>query len=192
LSPLRLGFRVCDRRYPFLWQSPGQQAGRWNRAGDEPVHYLANTPTVAWAEWIRHQEIEDPADLEGVAAALWAVLIPDHWTDPDLQPVNLSMELVLGTTAEAAAARLALVDQLKVQGAKGLLAPTAALHQSDAVLPCMRVFEGGEQADDLPIPAHVILLWCAAEQLPGWCCVPEGRPGAELLPLVRHEGMLQA
>jgi hypothetical protein len=62
------------------------------------VHYLANTPTVAWAEWIRHQEIDDPADLEGVAAALWAVLIPDHWTDPDLQPVNLSMDLVLGTT----------------------------------------------------------------------------------------------
>lgn len=77
------------------------------------MHYLANTPTVAWAEWIRHQEIEDPADLEGVAAALWAVLIPAHWSDQDLQPVNLSMELVLGTTPEAESARLALVDQLK-------------------------------------------------------------------------------
>lgn len=190
MSPLRLGFRVCDRRYPFLWQSPGQQAGRWNRAGDAPVHYLANTPTVAWAEWIRHEEIEDPADLEGVAAALWAVLIPDHWGDQDLQPVNLSTELVLSTTPAAKEARLAQVDQLKTQGAQGLLAPSAALHQSDTALPCMRVFKGGEQADDLPIPAHVILLWCAAEQLPGWCCVHEGRPGSELLPLVRREGML--
>jgi len=192
LSPLRLGFRVCDRRYPFLWQSSGQQVGRWNRAGDEPVHYLANTPTVAWAEWIRHQEIEDPADLEGVAAALWAVLIPDHWTDPDLQPVNLSIDLVLGTTPAAKVARLALVDQLKAQGAQGLLAPSAALHQSDAVLPCTRVRDGSEEADALPTPAQVILLWCAADQLPGWCCVPEGRPGPELLPLVRREGMLQS
>lgn len=175
LSLLRLGFRVCDRRYPFLWQSPGQQAGRWNRVGDQPVHYLANTPTVAWAEWIRHQEIEDPADLEGVAAALWAVLIPDHWSDQDLQPVNLSTELVLSTTPEAEDARLALVTQLKAHGAQGLLAPTAALHQSDTAL---------------LIPAHVILLWCAVEQLPGWCCVREGRPGSELLPLVRREGML--
>ena len=191
MSPFRLGFRVCDRRYPFLWQSAGQQAGRWNRAGDEPVHYLANTPTVAWAEWIRHQDIEDPADLEGVAAALWAVLIPDHWADPDLQPVNLSIDLVLGTTPAAKDARLALVDQLKAQGARGLMAPSAALHQSDAVLPCTRVRDGSEEADALATPALVILLWCAAVQLPGWCCVAEGRPGPELLPLVRREGMLQ-
>jgi len=172
-----VGFRVCDRRYPFLWQTPGQQAGRWNRSGDDPVHYLANTPTVAWAEWIRHQEIEDQADLEGVAAALWAVLIPANWGDRDLHVVEMPLELVRGTTPEAESARLALVDQLKDQGAQGLLAPTAALHHSDTVMP-------------LPTSAQVILLWCAAEQLPGWCCVPEGRPGPELLPLVRREGML--
>ena len=192
MSPLRLGFRVCDRRYSFLWQSAGQRAGRWNRDGDEPVHYLANTPTVAWAEWIRHQDIEDPADLAGVAASLWAVLIPDHWSEQDLQPVNLPVELVLGTTPEAAGARLALVDQLKAQGAQGLLAPSAALFHSDQVLPCRRVCDGNNQADQLLMPAQVLLLWCAAEQLPGWCCVPEGRPEPELLPLVRREGMLRA
>jgi hypothetical protein len=190
LSPLRLGFRVCDRRDSFLWQLAGQRAGRWNRDGDEPVHYLASTPTVAWAEWIRHQELEDPADLEGVAAALWAVLIPAHWSDQDLQLVNLSMGLVLGTTPEAESTRLALVDQLKAQGAQGLLAPTAALHRSHEVSPCVRVMEGEEFRDQLPMPAHVLLLWCNAEPLPGCCCVPEGRPGAELLPLVRRVGML--
>jgi hypothetical protein len=190
VSPFRLGFRVCDRRHPFLWHTPGQQAGRWNRAGDEPVHYLASTPTVAWAEWIRHQEIHEPDDLAGVAAALWAVLIPDHWSQQDLQAVDLSMELVLGTASDAEAARLALVQQLRATGARGLLAPTAALQQSDAALPCVRVRDAIEQPETLPIPAHVILLWCPAEQLPGWCCVPEGRPGPELLPLVRREGML--
>ena len=154
------------------------------------MHYLANTPTVAWAEWIRHQEIEDPADLEGVAAALWAVLIPAHWGDRDLHVVEMPLELVLGTTPEAESVRLALVDQLKDQGAQGLLAPTAALHRSHEVSPCVRVIGGEGHPDELPVAANVILLWCNADQLPGWCCVPEGRPDPELLPLVRREGML--
>ncbi|MGB7563254.1 MAG: hypothetical protein WBM08_00720 [Prochlorococcaceae cyanobacterium] len=34
----------------------------------------ASSPGVAWAEWLRHEEIKDPADLEGIAASLWAVL----------------------------------------------------------------------------------------------------------------------
>ena len=55
MSPFRLGFRVCDHRYPFLWHTAGQQAGRWNRAGDQPVHYLA-------------------ADLHGVGAGPSAAL----------------------------------------------------------------------------------------------------------------------
>lgn len=192
MSALRLGFRVCDRRYPFLWHRPGQATGRWNRGGDQPVHYLASTPTVAWAEWIRHQEIHEPDDLTGIAAALWAVLIPAHWGNQDLQAVPMAIDQVLDTTTAGQAARLALVDQLKQQGAQGLLAPTAALYQSHEASPCVRVLEGNEQPDLLPLPAHVILLWCNAEGLPGWCCVPEGRPGADLLPLVRREGLLTA
>lgn len=190
LSPLRLGIRVCDRRTSFFWQTARQRAGRWNRNGDTLVHYLAITPTVAWAEWIRHQEIEDPADLEGVAAALWAVLIPAHSSDQDLQPVNLPMAVVLGTSPEAAETRLGLVDQLKQQGAQGLLAPTAALKRSDQALPCIRLRDDSSQVDALPISAQVIMLRCPADQLPGWCCVPDGRPGPELLPLVRREEIL--
>ncbi|MCT0224863.1 RES family NAD+ phosphorylase [Synechococcus sp. CS-1328] len=189
-APFRLGFRVCDRRYPFLWHTPGQQQGRWNRAGDQPVHVLASTPTLAWAEWIRHQEIHDPQDLDGIAAALWAVLLPAAWGAEDLPAVTLPLDVVLGTTERDQQARQALVDQLRQQGAQGLKAPSAALHQSHSALPCVRVCDGAEVAELLPIPAEVILLWCPAEQLPGWCCVPQGRPGPELLPLVRREGML--
>ncbi len=190
MSLLRLGFRVCDRHHPFLWTKPGQSTGRWNRAGDQPVHYLASTPIVAWAEWIRHQEIHEPDDLAGVAAALWAVLIPESWGGEELQEVTLPLQAVLGTKADAQTARLNMVTQLKRQGAQGLLAPSAALHQSHNNLPCMQVIADGEQAATLAMPAHVILLWCQADQLPGWCCVPEGRPGPELLPLVRREGRL--
>ena len=187
---MRLGFRVCDRRYPFLWPGPGQPPGRWNQAGDQPVHYLASTPTVAWAEWIRHQELHDPGDLLGVAAALWAVMIPADWTNQDLQAAPIAIDQLLDTTAAGQSARLALVEQLKQPGAQGLLAPTAALNRSHEASPCVRVIKGSEQPELLPLPAHVILLWCNAEHLPGWCCVPEGRPDAALLPLVRREGLL--
>jgi hypothetical protein len=159
-------------------------------SGDQPAHYLASTPTVAWAEWIRHQEITDPGDLAGVAAALWAVLIPQAWGRGDLEPVAMYLDQVLDTSPEAQDARLALVEQLKQQGAQGLLAPTAALHHSDRALPAMRVSNGNQQPVRLAMPAQVILLWCEAPILSGWCCVPEGRPGAELLPLVRREGLL--
>ena len=50
MTPYRLGFRVCDRRYPFLWSGPGQRSGRWNEQGNEPVHYLASSPLVAWSD----------------------------------------------------------------------------------------------------------------------------------------------
>lgn len=190
MNPLRVGFRVCDRRHPFLWSGAAQVTGRWNSSGDQPVHYLAGTPTVAWAEWIRHQEITDPGDLAGVAAALWAVLIPQEWGPRDLDPVAMRLDEVLDTSPAAQDARMALVEQLKKQGAQGLLAPTAALHHSDRVLPAVRVSNGIEQPEQLAMPAQVILLWCEARVLPGWCCVPEGRPGAELLPLVRREELL--
>ena len=85
---------------------------------------------------------------------------------------------------------MAQVEQLKKQGAQGLLAPTAALHHSDTVLTTVHVSNGSEQSERLAMPAQVILLWCEARVLPGWCCVPEGRPGAELLPLVRREELL--
>lgn len=190
MTPFHLGFRVCDRRYPFLWETTGQPRGRWNRAGDQPVHYLATTPTVAWAEWIRHQDIEDPDDLAGVAAALWAVLIPAAWGATDLPAVELPIEQVLSGSHEAQDARLELVDALRRQGAQGLLAPTAALQHSDRVSPCVRVCDGVQQQDQLEVPAQVILLWCPATLLAGWCCVPEGRPGPEVLPLVRRVGRL--
>ena len=154
------------------------------------MHYLATTPTVAWAEWIRHQDIEDPDDLAGVAAALWAVLIPAAWGSTDLPAVELPIEQVLSGSHEAQAARLELVNALRRQGAQGLLAPTAALHHSDRVSPCMRVCDGVQQQDQLELSAQVILLWCPATLLAGWCCVPEGRPGPEVLPLIRRVGLL--
>ena len=73
-----------------------------------------------------------------MAAALWAVLIPDQWSDRGLQVVGMPMELVLATTPEASDARLALVDQFKAQGAQGLLAPRVCSRAATGLVLCAR------------------------------------------------------
>ena len=42
------GFRHADHRYPFLWESAAQPAGRWHADGDGPCQYLADTPDGAF------------------------------------------------------------------------------------------------------------------------------------------------
>jgi hypothetical protein len=185
MVPFRIGFRVCDRRFPFLWSGPGQRGGRWNREGEAPIHYLASSPLVAWAEWLRHQEIEEPEDLRGVAASLWAVLIPSEWIADGLLPTtDLSLDAVMATTEQAQDARLACVQRFRQQGAVGLRAPTAAL-LDPALPPCWRCREGEEKVEALPESAEVLVLWCDAAVLAGWPCVRAGAPSAEVLPYVR-------
>jgi RES domain-containing protein len=73
-------FRVCDSRFPFLWTAGGaswQRPARWHGVGEGPVQYLTDTPSGAWAELLRHDEITDPADLAGISTRLWAVSIGD-------------------------------------------------------------------------------------------------------------------
>src|SRR5438128_1389611 len=73
----RVWFRNADNRYPFLWESDDQPAARWHAAGEGPTQYLADTPDGAWAEFLRHEEITDPADLRGIERALWAVEVDE-------------------------------------------------------------------------------------------------------------------
>jgi len=186
MTPYLLGFRVCDRRYPFLWSGPGQRSGRWNEQGNEPVHYLASSPPVAWAEWLRGQEITEPEDLDGVAAALWAVLIPESWSDAELPEMDLPIEAVLATDEGARQRRQQAIEHHKTKGALGVRALSAAM-QSPFSHPCRRCSDAAEADDSLPEPPQVFVLWCAAKQLAGWACVKAGRPSAELLPFVRHQ-----
>ena len=72
-----IAFRHADPRFPFLWEDSFQPAGRWNTPG-QLTHYFADTPDGAWAEFLRHEEISDPADLLTVRRALWAVEVRDE------------------------------------------------------------------------------------------------------------------
>jgi hypothetical protein len=70
-----IAFRQVDGRYPFLWESAAQPAGRWHGEGEGPAHYFADTPDAAWAEFLRHEEITDEADLRTIRRQMWAVEI---------------------------------------------------------------------------------------------------------------------
>ena len=71
-----IGYRHCDRRFPFLWSDSSQPPARWHSLGEGPANYFADTPVGAWAEFIRHEGITEEADLASVDRSLWAVEIP--------------------------------------------------------------------------------------------------------------------
>ena len=118
---MRLGFRHCDHRTPFLWQSDAQPAGRWHGAGEGPANYFADTPVGAWAEFLRHEEITDPVDLAGVRRSLWVVELPDGgYAEP-----SLGARVMTGGLSSYAACQ-AEARRLRNAGAERLEAPAAA------------------------------------------------------------------
>jgi hypothetical protein len=115
-------FRHADARVPFLWETDDQPPARWHGAGEGPVAYLAETPDGAWAEFLRHEEITDAADLEGVDRAIWAIDLPDPPTAaPRLPVATLTGDRSSWPSCQAAARRL------RARGEPGLAVPSAAL-----------------------------------------------------------------
>src|SRR5436853_3499817 len=102
-----IAFRQVDARYPFLWEDASQPPGRWHGDGEGPVHYFADTPDGAWAEFLRHEEIREPEDLNGIRRALWAVEVPDPGeARAELPEIILFGGIEAYTACQAEAARL--------------------------------------------------------------------------------------
>src|SRR5579883_2314713 len=116
-------FRHADPRYPFLVEAGVPQAtGRWNKPGDGPTQYFADTPDGAWAEFLRHEEIRDPADLEGIQRTIWAVEVED------LPAGTVSLpEATLTGGFESYPVCQTEAHRLRAAGASGLVAKSAAL-----------------------------------------------------------------
>jgi hypothetical protein len=172
-------FRQADARYPFLWESADQPAARWHAQGDGPAHYFADTPDGAWAEFLRHEEITDPADLATVRRRIWAVEIPDEAG----AAVGLPPPVVTGgpdtyPRCQAEAARL------RTAGARRLVAPSAALVDGGAGGTMVR---GGPQPGT-PRDGRVIVLFGPPSDLVGWTAGDRARPLDDLLARVRHFG----
>jgi hypothetical protein len=170
-------FRHVDPRFPFLWESASQPPSRWHQSGEGPVHYLADTPDGAWAEFLRHEEIRDPEDLAGISRALWAIEMPGSCEDqPDL-PENILLggpESYPGCQAEAA--------RFRSLGLKGFRAPSAALlpHGARGSIVDVGLKPGPDRNGE------VYILFGRRSDLIGWKAVDDGRPPRDLLPRVRY------
>lgn len=116
-------FRQTDADAPFLWEGDRQPAQRWHDVGEGPAQYVASTPEAAWAEFLRHSGIDDPADIEGVVRVMWAIEMPDQGA---MAIPRLPVEVMTGGDETYPACR-AEAARLRGDGARSLAAPTAAL-----------------------------------------------------------------
>ena len=116
-------FRHADPRLPYLREDANQPSARWHDAGEGPAHYFADTPDGAWAEFLRHEEIRDPADLATIRRAIWAVEIPD---DEGAALPALPEVTVTGGTGTYGACREE-ARHLRAVGATRIDVPSAAL-----------------------------------------------------------------
>lgn len=171
-------FRHADPRYPFLVETGLQQApGRWNRAGDAPTQYLADTPDGAWAEFLRHEEIRDPEDLAGIQRTLWVIELDElPAATPDLPDATLTGALASYPACQAEAQRLRAVAE------QGLVAPSAALLPGGAR--GWRVHAGLHRGPDRD--GRTIVLFGERPAATGWRAAADGRPDEALLARVRH------
>jgi hypothetical protein len=170
-------FRQVDARYPFLWESTGQTAGRWHGNGEGPAHYFADTPDGAWAELLRHEEITDPEDVATIRRQLWVVDIGDA---PPTRVHLPNATLTGGPETYAACQKEA--RRLRDRGVLRLSAPSAALEPGGArgyvVEDGMRV---GSSQD-----GNVVVVFGAPAGLIGWTAADAARPAVDVLDRVRH------
>ena len=174
---MRLGFRHCDPRFPFLWQAPSQPGARWHADGDGPANYFSDTPVGAWAEFLRHEGITDPADLEGVRRSLWVAELPDNtYATPSLPDAILfgGESTYPACQAEARTLRAAGADGIEARGAALMPGCAAGWTANPAVATANPSRDGKVWV--LFGPCNVV----------GWVAVDGGSPPAMVLPLVRH------
>ena len=174
-----IGFRQADPRFPFLWETAAQPPGRWHAEGEGPAHYLSDTPDGAWAEFLRHEDITDPADLPTIRRAMWAVDIGQA----PAEIVRVPAGIALGDPDTYPRCQ-AHARRSRQEGVTRLVAPSAALVPGGAR--GVRVHDGEHEAP--PRDGRVLVIFGAPDMLIGWQVVEAGSPPARLLARVRHFG----
>jgi len=172
-----IGYRHADPRFPFLWESSEQPGGRYHAAGEGPVTYLSDSPDGAWAEFLRHEEIVDAADLTGVRRRIWAVHLPDD----EPMPVDVPDRVAMGgqdtyPRCRRAAWRLRRADVRFMAAPEAALLPGAAGGQ--------RTDGGLREAGSLS--GRTLILIGRWPALRGYAVVDVGRPTPRVLGRVRQ------
>jgi hypothetical protein len=172
-----IGFRNSDPRWPFLRSDATQPPARWHALGDGPASYFSDTAVGAWAEFLRHEEITDVADLAGVQRSLWSVEIPDTgYGTPGLARATLRGDRTSHSMCQAEAERLRSAGHVRLKAPSAALLPGAA---------------SGWSCTPNEVPAalrdgFVCVLFGTPDGLVGWPVVEAGQPPARVLPLVNH------
>lgn len=171
-------FRNADSRFPFLHQTADQPAARWHGPGEGPAHYVADTPDGAWAEFLRHEEITDPTDLDGVARSMWAIEVDDAEL---AAAACIDVPEMLGGL-ESYEPCQELARRQRSAGAQAIAAPSAALRSGGA---------RGERTDGVLVAGQdrngaVWVLYGRRPDLRAWRVVQAGRPPERVLSLVRR------
>lgn len=178
---MAVGFRHADPRFPFFWETVSQPPARWHGGSEGPVQYLADTPDGAWAEFLRHEGITDPADLPGVRRRLWAVEVDLAREDQRVVAVDPTVakgDLWSYPECQSAA------RQMRRDGATCLQASSAALQPGAA---------RGQTCDSGLREAGgrngvVWVLFGTRPAVRGWASVDVGAPTERVLGLVAHFG----
>jgi hypothetical protein len=135
---------------------------------------LATSPKGAWAEVIRHEGITGPDDLEDLDRALWEVKAPTPASSP-----ALSDEVLLGGQSTYPQCQ-SEARRLRDSGARGLVAPSAALLSRGAEIVTV---DGSGMTSTGPYPSEVVVLFAPTRVL--GIELAEGHCGADILGDVR-------
>jgi len=172
-------FRSVDRRYPFLWGTDARHPARWHGRDEGPAQYLADTPDGAWAEFLRHEEISDGADLSGITRVVWAIELDLEEEEIGTPQVD-ERTLLGGYESYPRCQEEAL--RLRAGGATGLITPSAALEAGGARGQCC-VGDALLEADSRD--GRTLTLFGIRPRMRGWITAEDGRPGDRVLSLVR-------
>lgn len=129
-----VAFRYSAYDVPF-WVRPNTMPQRWNRAGEAPTQYWSLTPEGAWAELIRSQHITDEETLDLVRMPVWAGRLPALGL-LDLNRAEVRERYGLteaALTADDWSACQRAATQMRADGVRGIVAPSAALAGAQSV-----------------------------------------------------------
>lgn len=153
-----------------------QPAARWHGVGEGPCHYLATSAKGAWAEVLRHEEIDQTDDLVDLQRSLWEVEAPMPQAVPQLPYSDLTGDRSTWPACQGEARRLRAV------GYASLKAPSAALLSGRAELHGVDV-NGVVISGD--IPSETVVHFGMPSRLVGMAQA-EGHPDPTILGDVRH------
>jgi hypothetical protein len=163
----------------FLWEQDNAMPARWHRRGEGPAQYLADTPSGAWAEFLRHEEIIDPDDVVGLSRDLWAIEVDDGVV-AEATPMEADDRVLRGGTESYANCQL-LAAAARAEGATAVSAPSAALVEGEAA--GWRVDQGLIRAP--AANGRVVVLYGRRPDLVAHKAVAAGHPPRELVAVTR-------